>query len=474
MSTPTWENLAKNGLNAQTISEAIAEGIAAHEDDPGAHLGAGESLESHRASEIIDHLAESVVNDKLQRYTRTYTAIVDPSNDYDYDTIDSAVDYVASLGGGSIYLVPGTHYVGGVLTIPRSINIYGSDAESTIIACERSDNKYLILEEDTTGGQATQVIQGVGFNNIDGGCIYATAPDYTPINRIYFNNCKFTGGGHYIGGEIVYVYLNGCEVECSDQRAVGVLGKIYFIDTLFTRYGSSNNLVACGSDPVIEDVVSIFIRNCQFKSGGATTCYWIDAGSLEEGYIFESSFETFDTSNIFPNFQYIINNTFAIKSTRYFDAVGTGCIVMGNIFTGGTGDRLRVQSGYNNAIIIGNNIGTGITDDATGTIIAGNTPPVKYRTITSTATALDMAGSDTTYHAPTATKTLTTTVPRAGEIRQLILFQTNTTPKTMTFGTGFKTTGTLALGTASNRYFTLLYVSNGTDLIEIARSTAMA
>ena len=163
-----------------------------------------------------------------------------------------------------------------------------------------------------------------------------------------------------------------------------------------------------------------------------------------------------------------------MKSTAYFDAVGAGCIVMGNTFTGGTGNRLRVQSGNNNAIIIGNNVGTDITDDATGTIIEGNTPPVKYKTITDTATALAMAGSDTVYHAPTATKTLTTTVPRAGEIRQLILFQTNTTAKTMTFGTGFKTTGTLALGTTANRYFTLIFVSNGTHLIEIARSTAIA
>ena len=62
-----WGTLAKSQVDPQTIDEAIAAAIAAHESDPSAHLGTGESLESHKTSEIIDHLAGSIVGDKLQQ-----------------------------------------------------------------------------------------------------------------------------------------------------------------------------------------------------------------------------------------------------------------------------------------------------------------------------------------------------------------------------------------------------------------------
>jgi len=65
MSNPVWGLLAKALDDAQTISEAIAELIAAHSADPTAHLGVGGSLQTHAASEIIDHLADSIINDKI-------------------------------------------------------------------------------------------------------------------------------------------------------------------------------------------------------------------------------------------------------------------------------------------------------------------------------------------------------------------------------------------------------------------------
>lgn len=64
MANPVWGMLEKAQDNPQSILEAIDEKIAAHEADEEAHLGAGESLQSHRASEIIDHAAYSIVSDK--------------------------------------------------------------------------------------------------------------------------------------------------------------------------------------------------------------------------------------------------------------------------------------------------------------------------------------------------------------------------------------------------------------------------
>jgi hypothetical protein len=61
----TWGALPKSQVDAQTILEAVAALITAHNDDPDSHLDVGQSLQSHKASEIIDHLAFSVVRDKI-------------------------------------------------------------------------------------------------------------------------------------------------------------------------------------------------------------------------------------------------------------------------------------------------------------------------------------------------------------------------------------------------------------------------
>ena len=65
MVNPVWGQLNKDFDNPQKIEQRIAEMIEAHESDPEAHLGVGESLETHRANEVIDHLAFSVLDDKL-------------------------------------------------------------------------------------------------------------------------------------------------------------------------------------------------------------------------------------------------------------------------------------------------------------------------------------------------------------------------------------------------------------------------
>lgn len=64
MAEPVWGLLSKAQDNPQTIDEAIAAAIVAHEADPEAHLGDGEALETHRANETIDHPAGSVLTDK--------------------------------------------------------------------------------------------------------------------------------------------------------------------------------------------------------------------------------------------------------------------------------------------------------------------------------------------------------------------------------------------------------------------------
>lgn len=66
MALPVWGNLEKSQIDSETIEEAIARLIQAHEDDPNAHVEAGESLHSHKAQAIIDHVVASIIADKIK------------------------------------------------------------------------------------------------------------------------------------------------------------------------------------------------------------------------------------------------------------------------------------------------------------------------------------------------------------------------------------------------------------------------
>lgn len=67
MSNLTWGDLLKSQADDETIEEAIARIIAEHNDDETSHLDTGQSLQSHKAAEIIDHLAQSIVVDKMEQ-----------------------------------------------------------------------------------------------------------------------------------------------------------------------------------------------------------------------------------------------------------------------------------------------------------------------------------------------------------------------------------------------------------------------
>jgi len=63
--TITWGNLSKSQISLEKIEGAILRMIQDHEDDENAHVEVGESLYSHKASEIIDHLINSIIADKV-------------------------------------------------------------------------------------------------------------------------------------------------------------------------------------------------------------------------------------------------------------------------------------------------------------------------------------------------------------------------------------------------------------------------
>lgn len=72
-----------------------------------------------------------------------------------------------------------------------------------------------------------------------------------------------------------------------------------------------------------------------------------------------------------------------------------------------------------------------------------------------------------------ADTTLTSAVPLAGTEGTVVIVTVGTTSRTVTFGTGFASTGTLATGTAADRRFVVRFISDGTRLLEVSRTTAI-
>jgi hypothetical protein len=96
-----------------------------------------------------------------------------------------------------------------------------------------------------------------------------------------------------------------------------------------------------------------------------------------------------------------------------------------------------------------------------------------YAALANGTTAMALATNHVVKVTPTGNSTLTTTVPAAGTFCAVIILTSGTVSRTITFGTGFKPTATLATGTTSGRVFVVTFVSDGTNLYESARTIAM-
>jgi len=97
-----------------------------------------------------------------------------------------------------------------------------------------------------------------------------------------------------------------------------------------------------------------------------------------------------------------------------------------------------------------------------------------FTVLTAGTLAMALATNINVQVTPNATGTFTTTVPSAGLRCQLLILTSGASSYTITFGTGFRTTGTLATGTTTARYFMLSFISDGTVLVETSRTAAMA
>lgn len=104
----------------------------------------------------------------------------------------------------------------------------------------------------------------------------------------------------------------------------------------------------------------------------------------------------------------------------------------------------------------------------------GGGQPIGLTVLANDTLAQELATNINTQITVTAARTLTTTVPAAGTRCAVKVLTSGTSSFVITFGSGFKPTGTLATGTTTNRVFIINWISDGTNLYEAGRTAAMA
>lgn len=176
--------------------------------------------------------------------------------------------------------------------------------------------------------------------------------------------------------------------------------------------------------------------------------------------------------------------TTALGKTAWVEVTPTEAIVEGS--TIGESDRAAIQTVINAYTFVAPPTGAqgpagpqgpkGDTGDTGAQGLQGppGTAPVPVYATLGAGTAMALATNNMVQITPTANVTLTTTVPAAGSLRHIKVLTSGATSRTITFGTGFKPTTTLATGTTTGRVFIVEFISDGTNLYEASRTIAMA
>lgn len=471
--TYVWGAMGRGVDDSTTVDEAISEAIDAHLADPDAHLDATGSLQSHRAAEIIDHLAESVVNDKIAPIARTYTAIVDPDSDVDFDTIQAALDYTVGKGGGTIFVRAGTHYISGVVFWPNIVNMVGEDVNTTIIVTDYDNGDYFLRSSDPEEDTGNFFFESLTFNAVSENVFYGNYNTEYSKGHLQVRDCSFTGAGGYFYFAAESLVMDNCTIELGAAPAVQQLFYTAISNTMLTTTTSSGTKKFLSND-FDGEYYNIILYNVYYQSEYVTNVEYFGALSYYNCSAIACRF--YNWAQAQPTFteSYFLGCNFSTKTGQdmAIETVGTQFLACG--FGGSSSDDFNWYSGGSADVMIGCYGSITIVESTGNAIMRLNGPESDFYNHSNSATAMGLKYYRHVQLTPNSTRTLTTTVPRAGEQRTIIFLTSGTTSYTMTFGTGFKTTGTLATGGTSARRFVMEFVSDGTYLIEMSRTTAIA
>lgn len=124
-------------------------------------------------------------------------------------------------------------------------------------------------------------------------------------------------------------------------------------------------------------------------------------------------------------------------------------------------------------------------EDVSGSVLASGftfRKPVTFAGGTGTAISvlpssatvtLPVTGSTLFSHTPTQNETINAPTVVTGQTIRIVITTAGSSSYTLTFGTNFKSTGTLATGVTTGKVFVVEFLSDGVNYNEESRTTAM-
>lgn len=187
-----------------------------------------------------------------------------------------------------------------------------------------------------------------------------------------------------------------------------------------------------------------------------------------------------------PSFQVDASTASAATGVKVKSAAAGGGVAE-SVISSGTNESLTVDAKGSGTVGINTTSTTaGLVTIGNATALLGlavNGPIIATGQVSSsTVTALTATGTATLNPAlgqvfsvtPTGGLTINGSAsPAAGSLVTVVVTTSGSSSFTITFGSNFKSTGTLATGTVSGKVFTVSFMSDGTNLNEIARTVAM-
>jgi hypothetical protein len=352
MSVVTWGLLTKSAEDATKIEEEIDARIASHNADPDSHGLSGMSLYAHRTGDVLDHLDEAVSNIKIKSGARAYTAIVDPSGEYDYTNIQSAIDYVNSKGGGVVFIRSGTYVLATDLILYDNVALIGLKTSECIIDFNNNGKGFRAWGETTPYTTGTISITGNTKIVTGSGTLWlgnVAAGDWITIKDVLYKIASVDSNTQLTLEHIYY----GPTVSNSTYKIATYLENIILKDIWITKGGLSG-----GDNP----------------SYGAVDFQYVKDSIIEGVKIDYSLFYGLYISNIYKctiSGNDISNNYRGIQGDNV-----NKCIIQDNFCDSNQSDGLVLPGTSSYNLILGNSLchngGSGLTFVGLYNTIMGN------------------------------------------------------------------------------------------------------
>jgi len=440
MAVPNWQELAKSPLDPQTIEEAIQAAIDVHNQDPDAHMGSEQAIQNHRTAEVADHPAQSVVNDKIFPAARAYVAIVGSGADGDFATLDEAIDYAASVGGGDVLIMPGTYAPQDLIVLPQTVNLVGIDRDSCIITGGYGQGGYFMPVDDGGSVNSRQYFRNLTFNVTGDAMFFTEQFGVAPQCQYVFEDCRIVAPSQFIYCDRLSFQARYCTLQLSAEGAIVLEGYCELMNCKVSSRTTNNSFAIFGCWGEFSTDPEIWIYNSQIWTTGTGYCQVASGTSYKHINSFNSYYFNYDNSTGDDKFNLLIGN--------YFFA-GTDGILPRN--AGPNVGYWRANVTYDGL----RNTGGEYYDSGSG------------------AGALPLNIFDNVQRTCTGNHTFTAPAGRYGKRCTLFLINSAATARTITFGTGFRNVPTLSMAATANIMYVLEFVSGPGGWCQISRSAGM-